>query len=51
MCAKVGKNVVYLKRCAVGGVMLDETLEAGACRELTEEEKELILQGTLVELA
>ena len=51
MCAKVGKNVIYLRRCAVGGVMLDETLEPGKCRELTEEEKELILQGTLAELA
>ena len=51
MCAKVGKNVLYLKRCAVGGVTLDETLLPGACRELTEAEKELILQGTLPELA
>ncbi|MBO5822869.1 MAG: 16S rRNA pseudouridine(516) synthase, partial [Lentisphaeria bacterium] len=51
MCAKVGKNVLYLKRCAVGGVALDEKLEAGKCRELTEEEKESILQGTPVELA
>lgn len=51
MCAKVGKNVIYLKRCAVGGVTLDEQLEAGMCRELTEEEKKSILQGTLPVLA
>ena len=44
MCAKVGKNVVYLKRCAIGKLLLDETLAPGAVRELTAEELELILQ-------
>ena len=47
MCAKVGKNVVYLKRCAIGGVLLDETLELGAVRELTAGELELLAAGTL----
>ncbi len=47
MCAKVGKNVVYLKRCAIGGVVLDETLELGAVRELTAGELELLAAGTL----
>lgn len=51
MCAKVGKNVLYLKRCAIGGLVLDETLAPGACRELTDTGKELILQGTLPVLA
>ena len=44
MCAKVGKNVVYLKRCAIGKLLLDETLAPGAVRELTAEELDLILQ-------
>lgn len=47
MCAKVGKNVVYLKRCAIGGVLLDEALELGAVRELTFEELELLAAGVL----
>jgi len=51
MCARCGKNVLYLKRCAIGGLLLDETLVPGACRELTDAEKELILQGSLPELA
>ena len=51
MCARCGKNVLYLKRCAIGGVRLDETLAPGACRELTDAEKELILTGVLPELA
>ena len=51
MCAKVGKNVLYLKRCAIGGLVLDETLAPGKCRELTDNEKELILHGTLPALA
>lgn len=51
MCAKVGKNVLYLKRCAIGGLCLDEGLSPGSCRELSEAEKDLILQGVLPELA
>ena len=47
MCAKVGKNVVYLKRCAIGGVSLDETLVSGGVRELSAEELELLVSKTL----
>lgn len=38
MCERVGKNVVYLKRVAIGGVMLDESLPLGGVRELTQQE-------------
>ena len=38
MCAKVGKNVLYLRRVAIGGLKLDENLEIGGMRELTDEE-------------
>ena len=51
MCEKIGKKVVTLKRCAIGGVVLDESLGSGECRELTPAELELIVQGTLPELA
>ena len=35
MCEHVGKNVLYLKRVAIGKLQLDETLECGKVRELT----------------
>ena len=38
MCEKVGKNVLFLKRVAIGDLQLDETLECGKVRELTAEE-------------
>ena len=38
MCAKVGKNVLYLRRVAIGALKLDENLAVGEMRELTEEE-------------
>ncbi|MBR2374034.1 MAG: rRNA pseudouridine synthase [Lentisphaeria bacterium] len=38
MCERVGKNVVFLKRVAVGGLKLDESLKCGEVRELTAEE-------------
>ena len=38
MCAKVGKNVLYLRRVAIGGLKLDENLAVGGMRELTDEE-------------
>ena len=44
MCAKVGKNVIYLKRCAISKLLLDETLAPGEVRELTAEELDLIVQ-------
>ncbi len=42
MCEKVGKTVTYLKRVAVGGVKLDESLERGDIRELTREELNIL---------
>ncbi|MBR2364303.1 MAG: 16S rRNA pseudouridine(516) synthase [Lentisphaeria bacterium] len=41
MCEKVGKNVLFLKRVAIGKLLLDNTLSPGQCRELTKEELEL----------
>ncbi len=38
MCARCGKSVNYLKRVAVGGVSLDESLKEGEVRELTLDE-------------
>jgi 16S rRNA pseudouridine516 synthase len=38
-----GKEVVYLKRICMGALRLDETLHLGEARELTNEEKELLL--------
>ena len=38
MCERAGKNVVYLKRVAIGDLQLDETLEPGKVRELSREE-------------
>ncbi len=35
MCEKVGKNVLFLKRTAIGKLQLDETLKCGEVRELT----------------
>jgi 16S rRNA pseudouridine516 synthase len=42
MLASLGKPVTYLKRVAIGGLKLDENLAAGAYRELTDEETEVI---------
>lgn len=38
MCERVGKTVTYLKRVAIGGLFLDESLDKGSMRELTEGE-------------
>lgn len=38
MFEAVGKKVIYLKRISMGPLALDETLELGDYRELTEEE-------------
>lgn len=38
MCAKVGKNVEYLKRVSIGKLKLDENLPLGEVREMTIEE-------------
>ncbi|MDP4085924.1 MAG: pseudouridine synthase [Bacillota bacterium] len=42
MFEAVGKKVLYLKRISMGPLLLDETLELGEYRELTEEEIELL---------
>ncbi|MGL6105593.1 pseudouridine synthase [Romboutsia sp.] len=42
MFESVGKKVVYLKRLSMGKLKLDETLDLGEYRELTEEEIRLI---------
>lgn len=42
MFESVGKNVVYLKRLSMGKLKLDETLDLGEYRELTDEEVKLI---------
>ncbi|MFF2090374.1 pseudouridine synthase [Paenibacillus sp. NPDC058174] len=42
MFEAVGKKVIHLKRVSMGPLALDEQLEEGAYRELTEEELELL---------
>lgn len=42
MFEAVGKRVVYLKRISMGPLPLDETLELGEYRDLTDEEVELL---------
>ncbi|WP_379965306.1 pseudouridine synthase [Ectobacillus sp. sgz5001026] len=42
MFEAVGKKVVYLKRTEMGPLLLDEELELGQYRELTEEELQLL---------
>lgn len=42
MFASVGGKVIYLKRLAIGDLKLDETLELGEYRELTDEEVSLL---------
>lgn len=42
MFEAVGKKVVYLKRISMGALKLDESLELGEYRELTEEELALL---------
>lgn len=38
MCERVGKSVTYLKRVSMGALKLDETLDLGQVRELTQSE-------------
>ena len=42
MCERVGKNVVYLKRVAIGNVGLEESLPLGGVRELTSQELDML---------
>lgn len=44
MCERVGKNVVYLKRVAIGNLLLDSALEVGEYRELSDVERNIILK-------
>lgn len=44
MFKSVGKTVTYLKRISMGSLKLDETLELGDYRELTEEELEALIK-------
>lgn len=39
-----GKEVIFLKRLSVGSLVLDESLNPGECRELTEEEVDSLRQ-------
>lgn len=47
MLKSVGCHVVYLKRIAIGEVKLDESLEKGQYRELTELEIQKLLQNQI----
>jgi 16S rRNA pseudouridine516 synthase len=42
MFEAVGKKVLYLKRLQIAGLVLDEALAPGECRELTPEEIDLL---------
>ena len=42
----IGCEVTYLKRLSMGSLKLDETLESGACRPLTEEELRKLKEET-----
>lgn len=44
MFEAVGKRVIYLQRISMGPLQLDETLELGEYRELTEEELESLIE-------
>ena len=44
MFQSVGRNVLWLKRISMGGLALDPGLEEGKCREITQEEKDAILE-------
>jgi 16S rRNA pseudouridine516 synthase len=43
MFEAVGKRVIYLKRISMGPLELDETLELGEYRELTDEELDKLM--------
>lgn len=47
MFASVGNEVVFLKRIAMGGLLLDDSLLPGECREISEKELEMIENGKL----
>ncbi len=45
MFAALGNKVLFLKRVKMGELLLDEGLEEGQCREITDEELKLITQN------
>lgn len=45
MFAAVGNEVVYLKRLSIGELKLDESLKTGEYRELTEDERKLLVEN------
>ncbi len=45
MFAALGNRVIELKRVKMGGLVLDESLAEGQCREITDEELERIVSG------
>ncbi len=44
MCERVGKTVMYLKRVAIGNLLLDNSLNVGEYRELSDDEIKMILK-------
>lgn len=46
MLASRGKNVLQLRRLAIGGLELDRSLGAGGCRELRQFEKQLVFSSS-----
>lgn len=48
MFEAVGKKVIYLKRISMGPLPLDETLELGEYRELTDEEVEMLKEYQVI---
>lgn len=48
MFASLGNKVIELKRIKMGGLFLDEKLEEGQCRELTEKELKLIAEALTI---
>lgn len=44
MMEAVGNKVTHLKRIRMGGISLDESLSAGECREITEEELQKLFE-------
>lgn len=45
MCENVGKTVVRLERVSIGKLKLDNTLDYGQLREMTDEEKAMMLEN------
>lgn len=44
MFGTVGRGVEWLKRCRMGGLLLDEKLQPGECRPLSDDEKTAVFQ-------